>query len=434
LFKSTSVLAGALALCLLAVGQSRAQQHDAPKVEVGGHFTTLEARFLDCFSGCRATSAGGGARVGYNVTDYFGLEGEVNFFPQRVALGRATQALFGVKAGKRWRKFGLFVKARPGFVSLSEVSTLVGETLITAFDGQQFFLPDFADRRRTLFAADVGGAVELYPSRKLLVRVDVGDTSIRYRGKETRQPSGFSARDLSDGVTHNFQLTTGVAYRFHDPASADEANPPAPHVGTPRYEAGFQYTTLVLNRPESITSGGVIILFDMSSEVTHDVGGRFTVNLNEHVALEGAVDFLTKAPFIGGSTYGTHGVQGQFGVKAGRRFKRVGLFGKARPGFLRFSNVVRQTGTRAETRFFPGETVLIALFRRGPKTYFEMDVGGVVEFHHGRRIFTRFDLGDTIIRYSGRVAATNSLRFSIFRPPDETKHNFQFSTGVGFRF
>jgi hypothetical protein len=416
------------------VGQSRAQQHDAPKVEVGGHFTTLEARFPDCFGPCGATSAGGGARVGYNVTDYFGLEGEVNFFPQRIALGRATQAQFGAKAGKRWRKFGLFAKARPGFVSLSEVFTLVGETLVTAFNGQQFFLPDFANRRRTLFAADVGGAFELYPSRRLLVRVDAGDTLIRYRGRETRTPSGFTARDLPDGVAHNFQLTTGVAYRFHDPDSADETDPPAPQGGTPRYEAGFQYTTLVLNRPESITSGALIVIFGTPSEVTHNVGGRFTVNLNEHVALEGAVDFMTKAPFIGGSTYGTDGVQGQFGVKAGRRFKRVGVFGKVRPGFLRFSNVVRQTGSFAETRFFPGETVLVALFGRGPKTYFETDVGGVVEFYHGRRIFTRLDLGDTIIRYSGRVAATGSLRVSLFRPPDETKHNLQFSTGVGFRF
>jgi hypothetical protein len=433
LFKSTLVPAGALVLCLLMAGQSNAQQHDAPKVEVGGHFTTLEATPAPCVFMCGTTSAGGGARVGYNVTDHFGLEGEINFFPQRIGLGRATQAQFGVKAGKRWRKVGLFAKARPGFVSLSEVFTLVGETLSEFPSEQQFFLPDFAFRRRTLFSADVGGVFELYPSRRLLVRVDAGDTIIRYRGRDMSTPSGFTSRDLSDIVAHNFQLTTGVAYRFHDPAGADETDPPAPTGGTPRYEAGFQYTSLVLDRPESITSGGVVI-FDTPSEVTHNLGGRFTVNLNKHVALEGAVDLMTKAPFIGGSTYGTHGVQGQFGVKAGRHFKRVGVFGKVRPGFLRFSNVVRQTGTRAETRFFPGETVIVALFGRGPKTYFETDVGGVVEFYHGRRIFTRFDLGDTIIRYSGRVAATNSARFTIFRPPDETKHNFQLNAGVGFRF
>jgi hypothetical protein len=433
LLKSTFV--PALALCLLMAGQGSAQQHDAPKVEVGGHFTTLEDRFLDCFLLCRATVAGGGARVGYNVTDYFGLEGEITFFPQRAVLGRTTQAQFGVKAGKRWRKFGLFVKARSGFVSLSEVPTVVGEVPFIGLGGQQFFSPLSANKRRTLFAADAGGAVEFYPSRKLLVRVDAGDTMIRYRGKETRLPSGFTARDLSDGVVHNFQLTTGIAYRFHDPAGADETDPPAPQGGTPRYEAGVQYTRLVLNRPAHITSSRFPLIVDDSlTEVTPAVGGRFTFNLNQHVALEGAVDFMTRAPFLIGSTYGTNGVQGQFGVKAGHRFKRIGVFGKARPGFLHFSNVVRQIGTRAETRFFPGETVLIALFGRGPKTYFETDVGGVIEFYPRRHVVLRFDLGDTIIRYSGRVAETGSLRFSIDHPADETKHNFQFSTGVGFRF
>ena len=63
-----------------------------------------------------------------------------------------------------------------------------------------------------------------------------------------------------------------------------------------------------------------------------------------------------------------------------------------------------------------------------------MDVGGVVEFYPSSRIVTRFDFGDTIIRYGEyrRESFVASVPF-LSRPP-ETKHNFQFSAGVGFRF
>jgi hypothetical protein len=68
------------------------------------------------------------------------------------------------------------------------------------------------------------------------------------------------------------------------------------------------------------------------------------------------------------------------------------------------------------------------------------DVGGVVEFYPSKRIVTRFDVGDTIIRY-GDTTVT-SIQGPIDGPftlvpitiGGETRHNFQFSAGVGFRF
>jgi hypothetical protein len=52
----------------------------------------------------------------------------------------------------------------------------------------------------TEFALDIGGVFELYPSRRVAFRFDIGDTIIRFGGL------GFTS--------HNLQITTGVALRF----------------------------------------------------------------------------------------------------------------------------------------------------------------------------------------------------------------------------
>lgn len=62
-------------------------------------------------------------------------------------------------------------------------------------------------------------------------------------------------------------------------------------------------------------------------------------------------------------------------------------------------------------------------------------MGGVLEFYPSRKIVTRFDLGDTIIRYGERNALSpDSLSTTLVVIPAEIEHNFQFSAGLGFRF
>ena len=82
-----------------------------------------------------------------------------------------------------------------------------------------------------------------------------------------------------------------------------------------------------------------------------------------------------------------------------------------------------------------------AEFHMGSETYFSTDVGGVVEFYPSRRIVTRFDVGDTIIRYgiyreaAGFVCALSGpCTTHLFERPAETRHNLQFSAGIGIRF
>ena len=120
---------------------------------------------------------------------------------------------------------------------------------------------------------------------------------------------------------------------------------------------------------------------------------------------------------------------GQFGVKAGKRFSKVGIFAKVRLGFVGFSRVIQLTGTRTIT--VANQQFTVGDFRIGKETYFSTDVGGVLEVYLSRRIMTRFDIGDTIIRYGTIRREGFILSQAIIERPAETRHNLQFSAGIG---
>lgn len=186
---------------------------------------------------------------------------------------------------------------------------------------------------------------------------------------------------------------------------------------TPRFEIGAQFSSLTLaNRPSDTKPG---------------FGGRFTINLNEHVAVEAETNFYPTESTFPSEETGGRAVQGLFGVKAGKRFGKFGLFAKARPGLVHFTRVLRVSGFTNET--FNGQTFIIPNFRTQGVTHFATDLGGVVEFYPSRRIVTRFDVGDTIIRDRGYVPPP--FPGSVFTLSNgSTSHNFQFNAGIGFRF
>ena len=112
--------------------------------------------------------------------------------------------------------------------------------------------------------------------------------------------------------------------------------------------------------------------------------------------------------------------QGQFGAKIGKRFDRWGVFGKVRPGFVGFSQVLHSPGG-----------VQIGPFTFERRLYPSIDVGGVVEFYVSPRWMARFDVGDTIIRYGEIEFPGLPASFIV---PSVTRHNLQVSSGIGFRF
>ncbi len=166
------------------------------KLEVGGQFSV--ARFRDLYSGTQydqyKTDIGFGGRGAFNFNRNVAVEGQFDFFPQ--SKNRTLQtpylAVFGIKAGRRGEKIGAFIKIRPGFMQWSEQLVCV----MPVINGQ--IPPPCPSVRRTNFAFDAGGVVEFYPSKRTLIRVDVGDVMTR----------------IEKITGHNFQTSIGVGWRF----------------------------------------------------------------------------------------------------------------------------------------------------------------------------------------------------------------------------
>ena len=172
----------------------------------------------------------------------------------------------------------------------------------------------------------------------------------------------------------------------------------------------------------------------MSGRTEPGLGGRFTYNLNRTFSLEAAGYFFPKECFSCGNNGRV--IQAVGGLKAGKRFESWGIFGKARPGIVSFSdgefNLV-PTGPVTPTSVFE--------VQRNRVTSFATDIGAVLEFYPSKRIVTRFDAGDTIIYFTRRTTnnfrfdpVTNSFFIGPVTTPARTTHSFQFIASVGFRF
>lgn len=417
----------ALVLALLLFdGSARAQEHDAPKYEIGVQYTSLSID-LPGFGGTE-NAPGVGARFTYNLTDYFAIEAEGNVYPgvtQDYTTGGDPQQLqVGVKAGKRWKRFGLFAKARPGYITFSETLTplpvVSGSAVNFVYDRE----------RKTHFSTDVGGVLEFYPSKRMLVRFDAGDTIIRYGGHRELLPGSTGSpviTPVGSEIKHNFQFTAGIGLRFggggEDPGGSQSS---ATGERVRRFEVGIQFSSFVLNSPSPFFDAGLVAHTEAGG------GARFGFNVTDDLALEVEGNFYPRRRLNIDTAIGGYPGQVQAGVKYGRRFNRFGVFAKARPGLVTFSSVAEVTGY--EPFVFAGQTYFIPNFRGKTKSYFSMDVGGVLEFYPSKRILTRFDVGDTMIRYPSRDNPTSFTNTPPPRLPAELRHNFQATAGIGFRF
>ena len=232
-------------MCIVVVAFSTrtiyAQAGDR-KLEVGVQFSTLDLSIgratvfstFPCFvppcpvtqttTGQREMEPGLGARLGYNFNRFFAIEAETNFFPRKRQFegGRKVQLLAGAKVGKRFEKFGVFAKARPGLLRSSEGDYQFGNGGCVAVFPPP--LSCFDPITKTSFAFDAGGIVEVYPTAHTLIRFDAGDTMVSYKARNVAV-----VIDPNNGVppfarvvvipapaqtVHNLQLSVGVGFRF----------------------------------------------------------------------------------------------------------------------------------------------------------------------------------------------------------------------------
>ena len=190
-----------------------------------------------------------------------------------------------------------------------------------------------------------------------------------------------------------------------------------------RFEVGAQFSSITFS-PDYTQPG---------------FGGRFTYNFNDNIAVEAELNYFPNDNgIINNSRNNGRVTEGLFGVKIGKRFKNVGIFGKARPGFLSFSRGfgdVVVTGPPPAGSIFPQSD-----FRPRRLTHPAIDLGGVLELYVSRRWVTRFDAGVIVARvgqttFQGFVAGpNNTVIVAPITISGFTGTGFQFSAGIGYRF
>ena len=157
-----------LFLVLLCV-RPVAAQSDAHAVQVGVQLATSTSSEFE------STDVGVSGRLSWHPAAVLGIEGELALFPEDLgddpafSAGR-VEGLFGATIGPRFGRVRPFAKLRPGFLTFQAASDPFACILI--------FPPPLQCELAggdTLFALDVGGGVEFFPSGGTFLRVDAGD-------------------------------------------------------------------------------------------------------------------------------------------------------------------------------------------------------------------------------------------------------------------
>jgi hypothetical protein len=190
---------------VLLCARPSAAQSDADGFEAAIHLgTSVSSEF-------EGTDIGVGGRLAWRPTALLGVEGEFTVYPgefadQRAFSGGRVEGLFGGTVGPRFGRVRPFARFRPGFVTFRESSEPIACILI--------FPPPLnctLAAGRTVFALDIGGGVEWFPSDRTFLRVDAGDRALRYPSPVI--DSAGSVRDESF-FSHDFRFALGGGLRF----------------------------------------------------------------------------------------------------------------------------------------------------------------------------------------------------------------------------
>lgn len=156
------------------------------------------------------TEPGFGGYASYRFYGVLYLDGDLLYFPRQPDMagphdgGTILQGLLGVKGGIRRNHFGFFGKVRPGFNSYSEALTSINTTQPS---------PSYTYGRSTNFVLDLGGIVELYPSERSTLRIEIGDTHL-YFGTRHLTIDGTTEPISGGKLQHSIQLMLGYGWRF----------------------------------------------------------------------------------------------------------------------------------------------------------------------------------------------------------------------------
>lgn len=183
-------------------------QSAEPRLETGVFFTYARLeRIGSTDHGVGSTTAGLGGRLAWRVVPHVDLDGELSVHPRAGVSGYRLQGFAGVKAGAWFGRFGLHAKARPGFLYFEKDPFGAGSRSAT------FPLTDWDDSLEP--AIDYGAIVQyLTPRHGLIVRLDVGETVVRYDARMASSSPFVPAREVGGFTTRNRQWSVGLGKRF----------------------------------------------------------------------------------------------------------------------------------------------------------------------------------------------------------------------------
>jgi hypothetical protein len=344
-----------------------------------------------------ATDAGYGVRFTYNFTPSVAIDSEFDSYLTNGGSlrslqfgGHAISGLVGVKAGIRKRQYGIFFKARPGFMSFDHA---LGSSAI--FGG-------VATKRITHAALDLGTIAEFYPSARIIFWADIGTLMVRY-GDATLfsepTPNGVLSARSTGRVDVPWRFAAGLSYRFGKLQQKQESIPEHDHLSV-----GIQYSVLTLER---------------SLETVRDesaVGAWFTWNFSKYMGFDSAVNFFPRDVKFADFQQGGRIIQTLAGIRSGVRRGRLGVFGKFRPGMQLYTAATAQDQQKGTTHF--GDIAF--------------DAGGILELYLSRHTQLRVDAGNTVLFYRSRdVVGLDGTSVHI---PGFHKGTIELTTGFGVRF
>ena len=162
---------------------------------------------------------------------------------------------------------------------------------------------------------------------------------------------------------------------------------------TPRIELGLQLSGI---------RNGVLREYPLGG------GGRITVHVFRFLDAEAEVNRFP----IGGAISNYPATQVLAGTRLGKRFGPLGIYGKVRPGFMRFDE---------------------NLYIRGLGMRPALDIGGVIEFYSRHYVAGRLDFGDTAVWY-GNDTIVPPISGTGGNVVPNTRHQLQWSVGFSIWF
>jgi hypothetical protein len=153
---------------------------------------------------------GVGGYASYRFYGVLYLDGDLLYFPRGTSAsspqdgGTILQGTLGIKGGIRRNHFGFFGKVRPGFNSYSDALTAITTTSSSS---------SYSYARSTNFILDLGGIIELYPSERSTLRIEVGDTHLFFGTRNVNVDGNIEP--IGGGIMqHSIQFIFGYGWRF----------------------------------------------------------------------------------------------------------------------------------------------------------------------------------------------------------------------------